>query len=320
MSRGSARVCALMVLLMLLPGGARAQQGGNEIDGESLQELAFDLNSPFSSLFYLDVDIQWESYQGDLPESSDQSALAYRIAVAYPFLLDNGRNIVLRAALPVEDQPPVWIVDPDHPAWQYDTEWADWLLRQSPQITPDSGAFDPGFAHGHVNDMTLAASYGGISDTGLVTAYGLVSVLPTSQDRSSSREQWLLGPEISVSKQHPWGMLGVRASHLTRISGEDRWDTNETQFEFSFAYALGNHWQFISNPTVLYDWEADSGNELLLPVAAGVARMFNVGGMPMRMAAQAHYYVVSPDRFGPEWLFQLRFSPVFATRPAGRTF
>ena len=281
---------------------------------KSVDQIAKELASPINSLFFMDVGVGFRSYQGSLPGSEDESAWAFNFAASFPYRLKNGKNILLRASIPFFLDQAIWVIDYDSPVWEPDTDYRDFRLRQSPYVTPDTGGYVPGYAHDHVGDLTLSAAYGGISDSGLIGSVGVVTVLPSSQDLSSSRDQWLLGAEVTLGKQDDWGNLGVRAVHLTRVSGEDRWDTNETRFHVFFSYGLGNGWQIISNPTITYDWEADSDHELLLPIGGGVAKTFRAGHTPWRIAAEIQNFVVSSDRLGPDWQFTLRMTPVFSDR------
>ena len=281
---------------------------------KSVDQIARELGSPVNSLFYFDNDIRFRTYQGTLPGSKDQTAWSYTLKASFPFTLDNGKNIILGASLPFFLDQAMWVIDYDSPVWEPDTDYRDFRLRQSPYVTPDTGGYVDGYAHDHIDDLRLEAAYGGISDNGFISMYGLVTVLPTSQDLSASRDQWLLGPEIVLGKQADWGNLGVRATHLTRLSGEDRWDTNETTFDIFFSYGLGNGWQIISNPQILYDWEADSGNELLLPIGGGVAKTFLAGNTPLQISAELQKFVVSSDRLGVDWQFSLRVIPVASDR------
>ncbi len=106
-------------------------------------------------------------------------------------------------------------------------------------------------------------------------------------------------------------IVGVSAKHLTRISGEDAWDTNMTSLQVFFAYGLGNGWQFISNPLIEYDWEAAGDNKLFLPIGGGVAKTIRIGKMPLKMAVELQYYVISPDSLGPQWLLTFNLTPAF---------
>jgi hypothetical protein len=170
-----------------------------------------------------------------------------------------------------------------------------------------------------MGDIGLDLGYGGVSDNGFIGMLGIAVVFPTSEDLSARRGQWLLGPEVTLGQVTRWGLLGVTAKHLTDISGQGEQEvgklpTNETTLDMFFAYALGNGWQIESNPTVLYDWEAVSGNEWTVPVGAGASRTIMLGRVPAKLAFELQYFVVSPDRFGPEWLFRFSFVPVLSTR------
>jgi hypothetical protein len=261
------------------------EDAGSVTAGKSADQIAIELASPIHPLFYMDIDAAFRTYEGTLPGSDDETAWALNFESAFPFLLDNGKTLVVRAAVPFFLDQAVWVINPRDPIWEPDTDYRDFRLRQSPYVTPDTGGYIPGYAHDHLGDITLAASYGGVSDSGFISMFGLGTVLPTSQDLSSSRDQWLLVPEVAIGKQADWGVIGVRASHLTRLSGEDRWDTNETRLDLFFAYGLGNGWQLISNPEIVYDWEADKDHEWLLPLGGGVAKTFMTGQTPWRIAA-----------------------------------
>jgi len=297
---------------LLLPATVFGQEysQGDPATSKSIDEIARDLTNPVNSFFLFDNDIEFRTYQGTLPGSEDQTSWSYTLTASFPFELNNGKSVILRGSIPFNLDQAIWVVDYDSPIWEPDTDYRDFRLRQSPYVTPETGGYVAGYAHDHLADLTFDAAYGGISDNGFISLYGLVTVLPTSQDLSSSRDQWLLGPQLVFGKQADWGVLGVRATHLTRISGEPRWDTNETTFDLFFSYGLGNGWQIISNPKILYDWEADSGNELLLPIGGGVAKTFRAGNTPLQISAELQKYVVSSDRLGADWLFSLRVTPV----------
>ena len=66
--------------------------------------------------------------------------------------------------------------------------------------------------------------------------------------------------------------------------------------------------------SIMYDWEADGGNKLNLPLGGGFAKTTKIGKMPLRFAAEIQNYVVSTDRFGPEWLFKFTVTPVMPSK------
>jgi hypothetical protein len=60
-------------------------------------------------------------------------------------------------------------------------------------------------------------------------------------------------------------------------------------------------------PNIQYNWETD---ELSLPVGMGFDTMINIGKLPVKIGAEAYYYVAQDDDFGPEWQLRFFFVPV----------
>jgi len=271
-------------------------------------EIAKELSNPVTALRSIGNEIEFRNFQGSLAGSDDQSELVYRFSPSFPLQLKNGKNILIRASIPVVLEEPEWLVDFGHPIWVDGRDYTDFLLRQSPQVTPDSGQFRS--THGHLSDFSYDVAYGGVSDNGFIGMYGIAGVFASSQNTSGSRNQTLLGPEVAFGKSADWGVIGIWLKHLVDITGDNSFNTNESTIELFFAYSLGHGWQLISNPTILYDWEADSGNELLLPLGGGVAKTIRIGKVPVKMEFEIQNYLVSPDRFGPEWLLSFKVTPV----------
>jgi hypothetical protein len=308
-----------MVVLSGLVGVVWASPGLAEVSDEdpgaiesapSIDEIAKELYNPVTALRSLGNDLEYRQYKGSLPGSNDWSAWVYQFKPSIPFQLSNGRNLLLRATIPIYLDQPVWEIWEDHPIWEVDRSYADFLLRQSPQATPDSGFFQD--SHDHLADISFDVAYGGVSERGFISMFGIAALMPTSQDISASRDQFLLGPEIALGKSADWGVIGAWVTHLTDITGDSGFSTNETSLKVFFAYGLGNGWQIVSNPTILYDWEADGGNELLLPIGGGFAKTTRIGSTPVKLAFELHHYVESAERFGPEWLFTFNLTPVIS--------
>ena len=145
----------------------------------------------------------------------------------------------------------------------------------------------------------------------------MAGILPTTSDTSNGRQQLILGPAVNIGKMADWGVYGVVASHIIDVAEKrDKGtpDTTQTTLQAYFSYELGRGWQLISNPTITYDWEADSGNKLNLPLGGGIAKTFKIGKMPFRLAAEVQYFVASTDRFGPDWLYKFTFSPMIPSK------
>jgi hypothetical protein len=271
----------------------------------SYGEIALALSNPVNHLRSISWDMEFTTYQGSLPDADDQTGLRNVFTASWPIRLNNGRNLLLRATIPVNGDQPNW-----KPRFYLD--WADFIIRQLPIVPP--GEFSSG--HDHIGAIGFDIGYGGINESGFSSMFGIANVAPTSEDRSARRGQWLIGPEFALGQVRSWGLFGVRVRHLTNIYGEGEHlvedaDTNETALQFNFAYALGNGWQIESNPVIRYDWEAVSGNEWIVPIGLGVSKTLGIGRVPLKLGIEIQHFVVSPDRFGPEWLVNAMLIPVF---------
>ena len=304
-------VTALFYLPAICMAAATSAEDPQDTAGKTLDEIAKELSNPVTALRSIVNEFEIRSFQGSLPGADNQSNPVYRFAPSFPFQLKNGKNILIRASIPIALEEPEWRVDYGHPIWEEDRDYNEFLLRQSPQVTPDSGRFHS--AHGHLSDLSYDVAYGGVSDQGFISMVGIAGVFSTSQNISGSRNQTLLGPEAAFGKVADWGIIGAWLKHLVDITGDNRFSTSETSIDLFFAYGLGNGWQIISNPTILYDWEADSGNDLLLPLGGGLAKTTRFGSIPVKMEFEVQNYVVSPDRFGPRWLVTFRITPVIGS-------
>ncbi len=298
----------LVIGVLILP----ALVMGEDQDAYTLDEISMELSNPVTTLASIRTDIEYHTYQGDLPGSGDQSNTVFVIRPSIPIPLKNGKSILMRASIPIYDSMPVWAVPFGHPLWIQDFDYPDFRLRQSPQITADTGDFNS--VHAHLGDIGLDFAYGGVSDNGFISMYGIATVIKTSTNQSASRNQVLLGPEIALGRSTDWGIYGAWLTHLTNVSASDLggnfYDTNETYIEVFFNYGLGNGWQVFSEPKITYDWEADSGNELLLPISVGISKIVRVGKTPLKMALEVEKFIVSPDKFGTDWMFTFSFTPV----------
>jgi hypothetical protein len=307
-----------IIALLGLPVLSLAETTSDESTGDgrsaiSVDDIALELSNPVTALRSLAIDIQYRTFQGDFPGSDDKTSIRTVFTPSWPFKLSNGKNILLRATIPINSDQPIWT--PFGRPWEH---YADFLIRQSPTITATTGQFVSG--HDHLDDIGIDVAYGGVNANGFINMFGVALVMPTSDDGSAARDQWLLGPEIALGQVTSWGLFGARAKHLTTISGEGLfdgegpWETNETSVKIFFAHALGNGWQIESNPTILYDWEAVSGNEWSVPIGVGVSKTIMAGSFPMKFAFEIQNFVVSPDRFGPEWQFMLNLTPLISTQ------
>ena len=291
---------AVLCVVLVHPSTLIAQQDEDELDPMSINEVALELSHPATSLVYMDSRFEFRDYQGNLSDAAKQSAWRYEFETVWPIALKNGKNLQLRATIPINANQSLYEMGKK--------DFPEWKIRQYADALPQDSYFKRG--HDHLDDIELDVAYSGVSDTGLITLFGARLILPTSQDLSSGRDQFLLGPEVAVGKVTSWGVFGATASHVTDVSGDDDFNTNMSAVDVFFAWSFGNGWQIVSNPKIEYDWEGVDDNQLLLPVGAGVAKTFRIRRTPVRLNLELYKYIESPEAFGPDWLLTFRLTPV----------
>ncbi len=276
----------------------------------SLDDVSLDMTNPFGSVFYATAEFEHTTFQGDLDGAGDQERQNLDLTASWPFMLDNGKRIVVRMTFPINLGEPTYFTQV--------RDYVEWGIRQDAEILPNGQPWFDG--HGALGDIEWDVAWGGTSEEGWITGFGVAGVLPTGQDGSIERDQYLLGPDLTLGRVSDWGILGVRLRHLTDVANVSNaeefitWDTNETRLKVFFAYPLGNGWSIISNPTAIYDWEATSGNELQLPLGGGVSKMMRWFGMPVKLDMEFETFVANPDTFGPDWLARVSLTPAIIDR------
>lgn len=273
---------------------------------KSVDEIASEMSNPLAAFTSFGYQMEYKTYQGDIPGADDQTSWSHIFQSVIPFAQKNGMGFVFRFALPYYVNQPIYWVDRGNPEWR---------IRQQDPTLAGEGDWHP--THGHTDNMTTDLVYGGVSETGTILMYGLAGELPTTSDTSNGKQQLILGPEINIGKIADWGTYGALISHVIDVvekTDKGTPDTSLTTIQAYFSYGLGNGWQLFSSPAISYDWEGDSGNKLALPLGGGFAKTTRIGKMPLRVAAEVQKYVASTDRFGTDWLFKLTITPVIPNK------
>jgi hypothetical protein len=115
-----------------------------------------------------------------------------------------------------------------------------------------------------------------------------------------------VGPSFVILMQPGDWTFGALINNAWSIAGnEDREDVNHMLLNLFIVRQLGEGWYVNSAPIITADWQADSGQQWIVPVGAGGGKLVMLGGkLPVNIQTQLYYNVVKPD-FGPEW--QWRF-------------
>ena len=129
-------------------------------------------------------------------------------------------------------------------------------------------------------------------------------------------DQFRLGPESFGGIIREWGAAGRLISNQWNLggggggpgSGDEPYST--TTIQYFYGITLGNGWQILSGPLISYDWKADSGENLSIPLGTGIAKTTEIGNTVWRFQLEFQYFVKQPDSFGADWSLTFDFRPV----------
>ena len=303
----SRRVTATLVVIfvgMSWSPFAVAQEEGEQQEGEQPQaqqpqgELSADdtakaLANPAGSLANLANNFTYRTFKGDLPDAGSQTAVTYTFQPVLPFPVgDEGRNIIVRPAFTLNSNQPV-----------FDSNTGEW-----------------GNLSTEFGDITFDTVYAGTNmtspSTGYLWGFGVAGTLPTAGHSAFGGEQWRLGPEIFGGIIRDWGVAGILLNNQWNVGGGDGVPGSNdapystTTAQYFYGIGLGNGWQILSGPVITYDWEADSGEKLSVPLGTGIAKTTKIGNVTWRFQVELQYYVIQPDSFGSDWSLTFDVRPV----------
>ena len=247
----------------------------------SADEVAAKLLNPANPIMKIGNNFDYVTYDGDLPGAGDQTQFKYLFLTIFPFKLDNGNSIMFRPAIPI-------IFDQGLPdgAGSYDDVGTD------------------------LADIGYDLIYTGTTKTGTLWAYGIAGTLPAASDDRLGSDLWGLGPEVLWGRAGKWGAFGGLLSHQWDVAGSGSGSINLTSLNYFYGFPLDNGWSIGAGPTITYDHNAESGQELTLPLGIGVNKTMILGGRPWQFSLQYYNNVVRPDAFAVEHTIRFGITPV----------
>jgi len=126
---------------------------------------------------------------------------------------------------------------------------------------------------------------------------------PTGGDDFGSGK-WAAGPSlVALAMPGKWVIGGVINNVWSFAGDADRADVNFMTFQPFFNYNFPKFYLTYA-PIITNDWEAESGNQLTLPVGLGAGKLVKFGKLPVNLNANYFYNVITPDN-GPDWQIRI---------------
>lgn len=243
----------------------------------SVDDIARELSNPNTPMASLNFKLQFRSFEGDLPNANNQNSTTVLFQPSLPFPLENGGSILFRPAIP--------------------------LLLGQPVFNANKLDFE---GETGLGDIAFDLAYAKTSDAGILTAFGVISSLPTATNGLGSK-RFTLGPEFLIGKLTSKYVLGVFPNHQWDIGGSGDADINLTSIQLFGTYLPDGGWNIGSAPVVTYDHITD---QWTVPINFQFGKTIVAGGRPWKLAIEVNYYVEQADAFGPEWMIGFNVSPV----------
>jgi hypothetical protein len=142
---------------------------------------------------------------------------------------------------------------------------------------------------------------------------GPILQFPTATTTELGTGRWSAGPTGAVIySAGPW-FEGVLAYQLMSFAGDrNRGSVNETFIEPNFSYNFESGWYVDTNPSITFDWTADSGNGWTVPAGADVGKAFHVGSQGMSVQIGSYDAAKRPQGT-PQWVIRLQLTLLFPT-------
>jgi len=246
-------------------------------------EIARELANPTSTLGKMTFNFDHVEYDGDRPNAGRQDSNVLLFQPSLPYPLETGLSLFVRPAIPIIFDQPVF---------------------------NGTGFDDEGVELG---DIGFDVGYGGqVDDSGLILLGGIVGTAPTATQDDVGKHQWSVGPELLIGHLQEWGAVGFLVTHQWNVvsTSSSADNVNVTGGQYFYTYLLPDGWAIGSDPQWSYDWDADGGDRLTLPLGTGISRTVIFGRTPWKFALEGAYYIESPDAFGPDWSVRLSVTPV----------
>ncbi len=267
MTRKLSRSTVLFLLVSALCHGASAS--AQEAKTTSIEDLAKTAQNPIADT----ISVGLESVTAPNTGPYRQTANLFKVEPVIPFQLNADWNLVTRTTIPGIAQ-----------------------VRFSPEQGRIGGT-------GDINQIfALSPSHAG----SLIWGVGPTFSYPSATDPVLGSGKWSAGPTmVALTMPGPW-VLGVLANNIWSFAGpSDRAPVNQMMLQYFVNYNFSDGSYISSSPIITANWIAKGNERWIVPVGAGIGKLFIVKGQPIDAQIGVYYNLLKPD-LASHW--QARFS------------
>ena len=285
--------------LLAMTGGAVTANDAIVEDREeemSVEEIGELMTNPFSYLWFgmIQNDTYW--WDGDLLDGTGEDAKVMNTTVIQPVIatqLTDNWKAIFRPVIPINS---------------FDTISGFDIIEDEAEGSLTSTDWDRETGLG---DILLWTAFTNNYKPPFVWGFGPTIMMDTASDDTLGTGKWSAGPMALATYVTDKWIIGGVAQHWWSFAGDsDRDDVSLTDFQPIIRYRLSAQTNIGMAPNVQYNWTADSGEKLRLPLGGGISTVVMMGRLPVAIGVEYYYMVESPDTFGPEHQIRFVFTPV----------
>jgi hypothetical protein len=267
-------ILSFLILLLLTPLCYSQEDESPQDDSQSQNKLAEAAQNPVGNM--ISLPFQNNTSFGIGPYDRTQNVL--NIQPVIPISLGEKWNLITRTIIPVITQPDV---------------------------------SSPSESNTGLGDINLTAFLSPAAPGKFIWGVGPAIIIPSATSQNLGNGKWSIGPSVvGLTIQGHW-VVGMIISQVWSFAGQsDRADVSFFLAQYFVNYNMNNGWYLTSAPILTANWEADSGEQWIVPFGAGAGKIFRIGKQPFNINMQAFYNVVTPS-YGPQWQFRFQVQLMF---------
>ncbi len=156
-------------------------------------------------------------------------------------------------------------------------------------------------------EIAKELAYAKTSESGILTAFGLISTLPTATNGDLGGGRWSIGPEFMIGKLTENYVVGAFPNHQWDVAGWGDGSVNLTTIQLFGTLLPGGGWSVGTAPIMTYNWDSE---DWTIPLNLSIGKTVILNGKPWKLGAEINYYLDKPDAFGAEWMVGINITPV----------
>ena len=159
-----------------------------------------------------------------------------------------------------------------------------------------------------VGDISYTAWFSPTKASKITWGVGPAFQIPTGGDPNEfGSHEFGVGPSIVALTMIDKWVAGIVINNIWTFG-----DVGENKFLFQYFvnYNLPNAVYLVSAPILTSNWNADSGEQWIVPFGGGIGKVFKIGKQPINVNAQGYYNAVKPTGWG-DWQMRLQVQLLF---------